>query len=498
MQTMGILDWTVIGTYAVGMIAIGVYYSFKTKTSEDFMLGGRHMNPFAVGLSLFATMLSAISYLSWPGELIKYGPMMFCGIAAYPFCYFVNGWILIPRIMKLKVTSAHELLEIKLGLSVRILASLFFLTMRIVWMSVIIYMSAEKVIIPIMKWPPEYIIRVSVVLGVITMIYTSLGGLRAVVATDVIQSIILFGGGILSIIIIMVKMGGVGAWWPQEWFSGWAELKFNYDPKARVTFVGAFISVFCWYVYTAGSDQMAIQRYFSTRDAKSARRVELTSLVSNGLVTILLGILGLALLGYFQANQNLIPADWTLTGQADKLFPHFIVIALPPGVTGLVVAGLLAAAMSSLSSGLNSSSLVITNDFLGRFRKREVSESYNLMLARIVSFAIGTLIILLSTLIDRVSGNLLEVTYKTTNLLVAPLFVPFFMALFVPRAKAFGTFCGMLVSIITAVLIAFWKELTGHDGISFLWILPLAFIAGAAVSYVLSFLPTGQKSNVVE
>ncbi len=129
---MGILDWTVIGVYAAGMIAIGVYYSLKTKNSEDFMLGGRHMNPFAVGLSLFATMLSAISYLSWPGELIKYGPMMFCGIIAYPFCYLVNGWILIPRIMKLKVTSAHELLEIKLGLSVRILASLFFLTMRIV------------------------------------------------------------------------------------------------------------------------------------------------------------------------------------------------------------------------------------------------------------------------------------------------------------------------------------------------------------------------------
>jgi len=487
---MGGLDWAVVGIYAAGMIAIGIYYSFKTKNSEDFMLGGRHMNPLAVGLSLFATLLSAISYLSWPGEMIKYGPMMFCGIIAYPLIYLVNGWVIIPRIMKLKVNSAYEILEIKQGLSVRVLASLFFLTMRIVWMSVIIYMSAEKIIVPIMKWPPEYVIRVSLVMGIITMIYTSLGGLRAVVATDVIQSAILFGGAILAIVMIMVKTGGISQWWPNEWVHGWAEITLSYDPTARVTFVGAFISTFCWYACTAGSDQMAIQRYFATPDARSARRVELTSLVSNGLVSILLGILGLALFGYFRANPALLPADWTLSGQADQLFPHFIVIALPPGVTGLVVAGLLAAAMSSLSSGLNSSSMVITNDFLGRFRKRVVSEAYNLKLARKVSFAVGIVIIVLSTLISRVSGNLLEVTYKTTNLLVAPLFVPFFMALFVPRSKPFGTFCGMIASLTTAVLIAFWKDFTGHAGISFLWIIPLAFMSGVVVSYILSFLPT--------
>jgi len=123
---MGGLDWAVVGIYAAGMIAIGIYYSFKTKNSEDFMLGGRHMNPLAVGLSLFATLLSAISYLSWPGEMIKYGPMMFCGIIAYPLIYLVNGWVIIPRIMKLKVNSAYEILEIKQGLSVRVLASLFF------------------------------------------------------------------------------------------------------------------------------------------------------------------------------------------------------------------------------------------------------------------------------------------------------------------------------------------------------------------------------------
>jgi len=496
-QTMQALDWVVIGGYAAGMIAIGFYFSRRTKNSEDYMLGGRRMSSWMVGCSLFATLMSAISYLMWPGEMIKYGPMMFVGLISYPFVYFVVAWLLIPQIMKARISSAYELLEVRLGGSVRTLASIFFLSMRITWMSVIIYMTSEKVIVPVMKWPSEYVVWVSITLGIVTVIYTALGGLRAVVLTDTIQTFILFCGAIVAVLLISVKMGGISAWWPWEWAGTWAEPKFGYDPNARVTFVGAFIAWFSWYVCTAGSDQMAIQRYLSTRDIKAARKAQRTALVADSLVSLLLGLVGLALLGYFRENLSFLPEGWTIFEQADKLFPHFIVICLPVGISGLVVAGLLAAAMSSLSSGLNSSCLVITDDFISRLLQRQLSEPQKVKLAKVISFAIGVVVLLLSTAVRHVRGNLLEVAYKTVNLLVAPLFVPFFMALFIRWANAFGTFVGMIVSVTVAVVIAFWQDFTGQEGISFLWIMPLSFGAGVTVSMLVSLLPVGRKHHTV-
>ena len=191
---MCLFDWLVVASYLLMMLLIGLYYSLKNKTGEDYMLGGRQMRPWMVGLSLFATLISAISYLAWPGEVIKHGPMILSGLLAYPFIFYVVGWFIIPRIMKSNVSSAYELLETKLGLNVRMLASILFLLMRIIWMAVIIYMSAEKVIIPVMKWPPEAAIWVSISLGIVTVIYTSLGGIKAVIYTDTIQWIILMGG----------------------------------------------------------------------------------------------------------------------------------------------------------------------------------------------------------------------------------------------------------------------------------------------------------------
>ena len=127
------------------------------------------------------------------------------------------------------------------------------------------------------------------------------------------------------------------------------------------------ISVFGFYVCTAGSDQMSIQRYLATRDARAAQKAFLTSLVANGLVYIMLAVLGLALMAYYKSQPELIIAGESLTSAADSLLPHFIVTGFPAGVSGLVFSGLLGAAMSSLSSGINSSSLVVINDFLVRF-----------------------------------------------------------------------------------------------------------------------------------
>tara|TARA_R110000822_G_scaffold168554_2_gene308608 strand:+ start:11794 stop:13257 length:1464 start_codon:yes stop_codon:yes gene_type:complete len=478
------LDWIVIIGYFVAMLLLGFYFSTKNKSTEDYMLGGRNMSPWKVGLSLFATMFSAVSYLSMPGEMIKYGPMIWSSLFALPFIYLVVAYCFIPYIMRLKITSAYELLETKLDIRNRIVAAIYFLTMRIVWMAVIIYMVSEKVIVPIMGWPDETALLVSIVMGVVTVIYTSFGGFKSVVLSDVVQTAILFSGSIIAIILIVNKLEGVSNIIPVEWPEQWAEWKF-FDAQARLSFLPVVLTTFGWYVCTAGSDQMAIQRYLATKDVRTARRMYLNSIISNAVVTMLLAILGLALFAYFKMYPDLILNGNSIVDEADSLFPRFIVIGLPAGFTGLVLAGLLAASMSSLSSGINSSAMSIINDFILRFSKKTISEKNQVKMAKYISFGIGFIIVLLSFVVGNIQGNLLEITYKTINLLVAPLFVPFFMAMFVQKAKPTATLIGTLLSGVAALFISFSQELFGET-ISFLWIIPGSFIVGVVISLVLS------------
>ncbi len=481
--TLHSLDWIVLILYFAGMLAVGFYFSRRNKNTDDYMLGGRKMSSWRVGLSFFATMFSTVSYLSMPGEMVKNGPMMWSFLLAFPFIYLVVAKFFIPFIMTLKISSAYELLELRLGLKNRLLASVYFLLMRLVWMAVIIYMCADKVIVPIMGWPPDTALWVSIVMGIITIIYTSFGGLRGVVLTDVIQTFILFGGSLMAIGIIFFNLGSVSAILPAQWPEHWQGWVF-FDTKTRVSFLTAFISMFGWHVCTAGSDQMAIQRYLATRDKQAAQRMFLSHVTANILVFILLAILGLSVMAFFQNNPSLIPQGKTLDSAADMLFPHFIVLGLPIGLSGLVLAALFAAAMSSLSSGINSSCLVIIRDFILVFHKKTIEEKKQVVLAKLISIAIGLAVVATSLGIGHIKGNLLEMTYKTINLLTAPLFVPFFMAMFVKIAKPNAVFLGTLFSGLVAALISYSNELFSMT-ISFLWIIPGSFIAGVLASWLL-------------
>jgi SSS family solute:Na+ symporter len=335
---------------------------------------------------------------------------------------------------------------------------------------------------------------VCLALGTLTVIYTSLGGLRAVIWTDVAQLLILFSGAVLSILFITYYMGGVGAWLPRRWDPNWETPQFGFDPAARVTIASAILSAFVWYVCTAGSDQMAIQRYLATRDKRSAQRMFKISLISDASVACLLAILGLALHAYFRANPQMLPDGETLATGADRLFPQFIVKGLPMGITGLVIAGLLSAAMSSLSSGLNSTCTVITVDWIDRFRKVKLRDSEHVRLAKRVSWLLGTAIVSLSLFAGTVKGNLLEVSNRLVNLFTAPLFVLFFMAMFIPWATTFGTWMAAIASVAMAVAISYFEL----GGLSFLWIMPMSLVAGVVVGCLASFAPIGKPRPMLK
>jgi SSS family solute:Na+ symporter len=481
-HTIGLADWVVIAGYAIGMLSVGWYCSRFIKTADDFLLGGRHLNPWAVALSLFAGLISTLSYLAMPGEMIKHGPMIASEMLAYPLIAVIIGYFFIPRFMKLKVTTAYELLETRLGVQARLLAASLFLTMRFFWMGLILFATSKLVLVPIFNWSEGTIPLVCAALAVVTLIYSSMGGFRAVVISDSIQTTIMFTGALVSILIISLQLGGFGAWWPHEWASTWDTPKFWFDPSLRVTVASACLAALTWHVCTAGSDQMAVQRYLAVRDVKAARKMFSLSLVVNGGAMALLAVLGIAVFAYFRARPDLLGDGQTIVANADELFPRFIVVGLPSGMSGLVIAALLAAAMGSLSSGISSTCSVVLVDFVDRIQGPSRTDSRQVRLARYISWTIGAVIFILSYIMTMVPGNLYEVTSKVVNLLVAPLFVLFFMALFIPRASTWGTIIATLCSIAVGASIAFFEVF----GLSFLWIMPSSLVIGIALAICFS------------
>ncbi len=484
-----LIDWLVIVAFLLLMIAIGFFYSKKSKNKDDYLLGGRSMNPIMVGLSLFATLLSTLSYLAYPGEMIKYGPMYFFGILGYPLAYLIIGRFIIPQFMKLNVTSAYEILEVKLGTQVRDLGTVFFLLLRFMWMSTIVYATVNTALIHIIGFDETYVPWVCLILALITVLYTTLGGIKAVVMTDAIQSAVLLGGALLTIVVISLEFGSFTNWLPNQWLPHWKEFVWKIDLNQRFTLGNILIMAVIWKVCTSGSDQMAIQRYLSTRDVKAAKKTLSVSLWSSAIVQVVLAILGLAVASYFLKHPQSLEFGNTVYQNADSLFPRFILIGLPVGVSGLVVAGLMAAAMSSLSSGLNSSSSVLLEDIFDRHFPQLLKFEDPLKKVRFISIALGLVVTVCSMFVGYIEGNLLDIIMKLVNLFVAPLFVLFFMALFVPKATNRGTFLGGLFSLFIAILIAFFELFN----LSVLTIMPVSLVAGIVMSWILSLLDYKQE-----
>ena len=488
------VDWVVIAAYGLFMIGVGWWVSRRQTTSEEYFLGSRKMGSFIVGISIHATLLSTISYLGVPGEMIKHGPIILCSFIALPLVFAIVGYLLVPHLMKLRVTSAYELLEVRLGLGGRLLGGVIFTLTRLVWMAFLIYLASE-IVTKTLNWPMSRLPYVVAVAGLAAVIYTFLGGLRAVVITDFFQFVILFGGAIATIVIITVKLGGFG-WWPTEWAANWAPQPIlSLNPTVRATALGAITANVIWWVCTSGSDQVVVQRYLATPSAKTARRSFLTTVCTEVLVTSTLACVGFALLGFFRANPQALPANASVSTDADKLFPHFITNFLSPGLAGLVIAGMFAAAMSSLDSGINSIVTVFTTDFLPRLRKTNIADKQKLKLAKYMVLGIGVAVVLISSMMGYVPGNIMEVTSKTNGLFVAPLFILFFLALFVRFSNAFGALFGALYGFVAAAIWGYWDVIVDDEAwrLSFQWIMLVSLVAGIGVGVLLSWLWARRK-----
>ena len=336
------IDWIIIVLYAAGTIVLGSYYTRRQTNLQEYFTGGGRMNPKLIGVSLMATSLSTIAYLAIPGEAIANGPVGLANQLAHPFMFLVVGFVLIPYLMRVRVISAYELLEARLGPGIRMLGASMFLVFRLVWMSLLVFLGAKALSI-MMGLDESWIPWISLVTGMVAVTYTSLGGLRAVVITDSFQTVLMLGGAILVIGLVTWRMGSFD-WFPTSWQPHWDEQPlFSFDPSVRLSILGTAFSTFVLATSGLGGDQTKIQRLMATVDARAARQAYLVNQIVGVTVVLVLWIVGFALMGLVRSHPDMLPAGMDMVRDGDSLFPYFIAHLLPPGISGLVAAAMLAA-----------------------------------------------------------------------------------------------------------------------------------------------------------
>jgi SSS family transporter len=438
------IDYLVVFVYLGIMLSFGWYFSRRQETVEDYFVAGRRMPWLAAGLSMIATLMSTLSYLGTPGEMIQHGIGLGFSYLALPFAFLVVAFLWVPFFMRLRLTSAYEYLERRFGTGTRLVAVVLYLYMRLVWMGAIIF-TASRAIAQITEDtaplaiasltgnalrfdPTSWFYFVLLATGVIATVYTTLGGIKAVIWTDIAQFLVLFAGAVatLAIVAASTRTG------PADWWRATTSVAHQIPPIAswdlstRVAILWTFLSGLMWHVCTHASDQVALQRYFTTPSASAAQRTALVNYLVDLTMQLLLALVGMALLTYYLNRPEALPlgvTDPRSPDFADRIFPRFIAYGLPVGVSGLVVAALFAAAQSSIDSGINSTATVLLTDVVRRFLRRNIEPARELALARALTLAIGAFITTAALVVSLLPSqyNIIDLQMKSFNCVLGPL-----------------------------------------------------------------------------
>ncbi len=508
------LDGIVLTAYVLAMLGMGLYIARRNSSTEDFFLGGRNLPSWAVGISLIASLLSTITYLGMPGEMFRTGLGFLTRQLSLPMVLGIVWFLWIPFFMRLNLTSAYEYLEYRFNYTTRVIAAIFCICLLLGWISVVV-LTAASAMKEIANFQIEWFFSsdsndadthaLILGIGLFSILYTTLGGLRAVVWTDVVQFFVLLAGAFFTMGVIAWRTdSGLGDWIdfsmtykhePVEWFS--------FDVANRSTVFSIAIGMAFWHACTHGSNQVALQRYFSVRTIREARISFLVNAVSSIGLGFILAIVGIALM-YFILNDGfaggemletkaklLQEADAKVRQTAqDKVFPQFIRMYLPDGLRGLVVAALFAAAMSTIDSGANSISTIVTVDFFRPWRKRkgrQVTKEEELKLARILTAAMGIVVVASTLTIYHISKgtNIIDLCQKGFNCFLGPLGALFVLGMFWRGAVPITVVPAVIVGEFVGVVASYSQELLGRPFSTHL-VVPAAFLATVGTSLLLS------------
>ena len=395
-----ILDYIVFSLFVGGVALFGCSFFFKSrKGASAFTAADGGLPAWVVGMSIFATFVSSISFLGLPGDAYKgnWNPFVFS--LSIPIATWLAAKVFIPLYRGMNSVSAYHYLEMRFGYWARCYVAICYLLTQLARVGSILLLLALP-ISTMFGWDIQTII---IWTGIATLLYTLLGGIAAVVWTDAIQGIILILGAVACALILTFSMPEG----PSQLFEiASANGKFSLgsfgasltEPTFWVVLIyGLFVNM-----QNYGIDQNYVQRYMTTKSTAEAVKSTLFGGLLYIPVSLVFVYIGTALFAYYTARPDLLPAGTA----ADKVFPYFIVHGLPTGVTGLVIASLFSAGMSTVATSINSSATIVLTDFVKRLSKRDISDRKSMTVLYAASFAVGAIGIVVGLLMMKVDGVL--------------------------------------------------------------------------------------------
>ncbi len=436
----GAAGWAVVGAYALFMACMASHFIRKKKNADDYFKGGRRIPWYVAGMSIFATMLSSVTFMAIPTMTYisdwRYFPMQMCIPLVAPVAIF----FFLPFFCRLDITTAYEYLERRFNTGVRLFCSAAFIAFMVCRVAVVTLLPA----IALNAVTGVSIDACVLICGVFTIVYCSLGGLEAVIWSDFVQGMVLMGGA-LAVLAVLVARTGPDGGHLAAFFKTAAECgklrmwDFRFtaiEPVFWVVMVQGLVQNLAHYT----SDQCIVQRYISTPDEKATRR----SLWFNGMMSLFSSAvffaIGTALFTHYRTNPQLM--DVTMP-KADSIFPMFMVTELPPWLAGLVVAALFAATVSTLSANLNSAATAVVADFVARFRTG-MAERARIRCGQLATAIAGIAGVVAALVLSRVQSRTLFDTFALiVGFLTSGMAGVFIVGVFMPRVKGMAAAIGL-------------------------------------------------------
>jgi SSS family solute:Na+ symporter len=450
--TLGGIDIGILVLYCLAMVAMGIYYSRKSRTAEQFMLAGRSIPAWAAGLAVMSTYTSSISYIATPGKAFdsNWHPIIF-SLCIFPVVALVCKYA-VPFYRKTRLISVYAFLEERLGPWARVYAGLSFLFYMLGRVAVILYLVG----LLLSAFVPWNITLLILAVGLVTIIYTLLGGMEAVIWTDVVQSVIMIVGILFCAAALTVRV-----------FSGPAPLiqsaidadKFSLG-SLHLSLSSRTVWVMIIYGVTENlrnlmADQNFVQKYSSVPTERGARRsIWIAMLIYIPLTAIFLYI-GTALFAFYSPQGHPLGAGIT---KGDQVFPYYIATQLPPGLKGLVIAAIVAAAMSTVDSALNCSATVSLLDFYKRYFNSEINDRASVTFLRVATAVWGLLGTAFALLMIR-ARSALDLWWQISGIFGGGILGLFILSLLRVRPRLWQALVSVAVSIAVMAWATFARNL---------------------------------------
>lgn len=455
MSALPAIDLAVLVFYLGGTVALGLWVGRKSRRPEEFMAAGRRIPAWAVGLSIFGTYVSSISFLALPGKAYATDWNAFAFSLSLPLAAWVATKWFVPFYRKAGALSSYEHLEHRFGAWARTYAVLCFLLTQLARMGTILYLLALA-LAPLTGWSVPWLI---VATGLIVIVYTIFGGMEAVIWTDVMQSLVFIVGALACGAVILFGMPqGSGqvlqiAGEHQKFSLGSFDLALNQPTFWVVLVYGLIMNL-----QNFGIDQNHVQRYQTTKTLAAAQRSVWLGALLYLPISAVFFFIGTGLFAFYTARPELLPAE--VAAKSDAVFPHFIVKQLPVGLTGLVIAAVFAAAQSTLSSCINCSATLVLCDFYKRHFRPHATERDSMRVLRITSLIAGLLGTGAALAMMRIQSAL-DVWWSLAGMFSGGMLGLFLLGQLSRRAGNAAAATGVLLGVILISWMTFSPQWTG-------------------------------------